>query len=207
MRKYNKFFTALMFGLLFTTQAFSASLDKAVAQNNNTAEPTTRSDAVIFKIHDIKPIDKKDFKVIDVDTGSDASILINDNPEEYWTSDNTTAQLVIDMQKEYDICAVGHYPARLLLKVLMAAGISIPSKINEFVIEYVVSVSSDGKNYKKCAEGLFRVLGSEEYVTFPETRARYVKFEAISTAGKFSERKEYENSKAIIGELTVYSKK
>ncbi len=57
MRKYNKFFTALMFGLLFTTQAFSASLDKAVAQNNNTAEPTTRSDAVIFKIHDIKPID------------------------------------------------------------------------------------------------------------------------------------------------------
>ena len=57
MRKYNKFFTALMFGLLFTTQAFSASLNKAVAQNNTTVEPTTRSDAVIFKIHDIKPID------------------------------------------------------------------------------------------------------------------------------------------------------
>lgn len=57
MRKYNKFFTALMFALFFANQAFSAATGNSKAQNVNAEEPTTRDNAVIFKIHDIKPVD------------------------------------------------------------------------------------------------------------------------------------------------------
>ena len=59
MRKYNKFFTALIFALMFANQAFSAATDSSKTQNVNAAEPTTRDNAVIFKIHDIKPVDNE----------------------------------------------------------------------------------------------------------------------------------------------------
>ena len=56
MRKYGKFFTTLMFGLLFTTQAFAATPNK---NKNTVIESTTRDNAVIFKIHDIKPVNNE----------------------------------------------------------------------------------------------------------------------------------------------------
>ncbi|MBQ2885523.1 MAG: hypothetical protein IJE43_17495 [Alphaproteobacteria bacterium] len=55
MRKYNKFFTTLMSGFLFVTQAFALTPNKNVTE----IEPTTRDNAVIFKIHDIKPVDNE----------------------------------------------------------------------------------------------------------------------------------------------------
>ena len=57
MRKYNNFFTTLMFGLLLVTQAFAAAPSKVSAKKPQAIEPTTRDNAVIFKIHDIKPVD------------------------------------------------------------------------------------------------------------------------------------------------------
>ena len=154
----------------------------------------------------VTPIDKAEFTATDMLTGKIADKLINDDPEDVWTSEYTTAEIVIDMKEQKDICAVGHYPARFLLKPLMQAGIPIPDKINEFVSEYSIELSTDGKAFTECAHGNFRIFGAEEIITFEQQTARYVKFKALSTTGKASARKEYLDSKVSIGELTVYTK-
>ncbi len=59
MRKYNNFFTALMFSLLVVTQAFAVSPNKSPIKGAGAITPTTRDDAVIFKIHEIKPVDNE----------------------------------------------------------------------------------------------------------------------------------------------------
>ena len=110
------------------------------------------------------------------------------------------------MKKEYDICAVSQYPPRFVLKVLMAQGIEIPEKANEFPVEYKISTSSDGIEFKEYANGIFRIFGAETVIDFEPHTARYVKFEVLSTSGKYSERKAYENAKVSISELTVYTK-
>ncbi|MBQ8606503.1 MAG: hypothetical protein IJ408_07160 [Clostridia bacterium] len=161
--------------------------------------PTTPAD-------DLVPINKENFSVTDAATGKDAALLINDDPEMWWTSDDVTAEVVIDMNNEYDVCALGQYPPRILLKKLMAAEIPIVDKANEFAIEYRVSTSLDGKTFAEQASGIFRIFGGENFITFPMHKARYVKFEALSTAGKFSGRKEYADAKISIGELTVFTK-
>lgn len=153
----------------------------------------------------LKPINKKGFTVTDVLTDKNADILINDDPENIWTSDFTTAEVVIDMKDQKEFCGIGHYPARILIKPLMAAGIPITEKINELVSEYEISVSNDNTNYTTVANGIFRIFGAEEIVTFKKQNARYVKFKALKTAGLASERKQNANAKVSIGELTVYS--
>ena len=151
-------------------------------------------------------IDKTDFTVTDVATGKDAALLINDDPEAWWTSDGTTAEVVIDMNKEHDICALGQYPPRIIMKKLRLAEIPIEDMANAFAVEYRVSTSIDGKNFTEQADGFFRIFGGENYIIFPMHKARYVKFEALSTAGKYSGRKDHADAKLSIGELTVFTK-
>ena len=59
MRKYNNFFATLMFGLLLAMNVSAATPNKAAAQKVGAIEPTTRDNAVIFKIHDIKPVSEE----------------------------------------------------------------------------------------------------------------------------------------------------
>ena len=59
MRKYGNFLTTMMFGLLLTAQSFAAAPNKNLANNAGAIEPTTRDNAVIFKIHDIKPVNNE----------------------------------------------------------------------------------------------------------------------------------------------------
>lgn len=153
-----------------------------------------------------EPIDKTDFTATDLCDGADASMLLNDNPEDIWTSGGTTAKILIDMKKEYCVCALGHYPARYLLKVLMAQGIEISDKAKEFPVEYKISTSTDGVNFKECASGIIRIFGSETIIDFEPHKARYVRFDVLSTTGKYSERKIYEDAKVSISELTVFTK-
>ncbi|MCM1323130.1 MAG: hypothetical protein NC218_03005 [Acetobacter sp.] len=51
--------TGILAALLFSTNLFAVSSASAAPQKANTPEPTTRNDAVIFKIHDIDPVSKE----------------------------------------------------------------------------------------------------------------------------------------------------
>lgn len=68
MKKITEILTALLFstGLLTSGYASAATANKA-----NTVEPTTRNDAVIFKIHDIVPVSKEG-----VVTGCDFTVTL-----------------------------------------------------------------------------------------------------------------------------------
>lgn len=58
MKKFGKIIVSLAVIICFSAQAFAAN-PKGTNTENVTAEPTTRNDAVIFKIHDIKPVDEE----------------------------------------------------------------------------------------------------------------------------------------------------
>lgn len=150
------------------------------------------------------PIDKTGFTAVDMISGADASKLINDDPHATWISQDTTCSIVIDMQEEKEIAALGHYPRPLNALQLRQAGIDLPEKISEFPSGYKLSTSCDGKTFTCRAEGLFRVFGGEEFIRFEKHTARYVKLEILSTCGAVSERKQFQNANVAIGELTVY---
>lgn len=67
-----KKFTGLLTALLFSTSLLFSGSAKAAATNKTTpVEPTTRNDAVIFKIHDIVPVSKEG-----VVTGCDFTVTL-----------------------------------------------------------------------------------------------------------------------------------
>lgn len=174
---------------------------------------TGRKGTPTTPVQNVTPISKKDFVTTDVLSGADASAVINDDPENWWTAENQTAEVIIDMQREYNICAIGQYPPRILIKKILPNGTVIRTDLNklgeiskEFVVDYRISTSTDGKNYTTCADGTIRIFGAETIIDFDEHKARYVKFEALCTAGKRSGRKECIDAPVSIGELTVFSK-
>lgn len=153
---------------------------------------------------ELTPIDKADFKATDISVGKNADTLINNNPEDCWISDNPNPVIVIDMNKEYDIKAVGHYPLRPIMGEIIEQGLYPNNIVTQYVSEYAISVSDNGKDYKLVTSGRLRVFGKEELITFEPVKARYVKFEVISSTGKACELPKYANSPVRIGELTVF---
>lgn len=150
------------------------------------------------------PLDKSEFTATELTTGKSAEEIINNDPTKEWQAECPTPEIVIDMKKEYPICAVGHYPFRVLIDQLLQPGYLESGRYAQFVSEYAVSVSVDGINYKECAHGRIRVYGGEHIITFPEVNARYVKFNVIDTTGRFGGYERYYNSLPCIAELSVF---
>ena len=154
---------------------------------------------------DLCAIDKSDFSATDIVKGCDAALLIDDDPSSVFTNNDKTAEIVIDMKKEYPVRAIGHYAPRCLAPEIKANGINLYEKICGFVSRYSVYTSKDNKDFYKAAEGVIRSFGKEEVIRFEPTEARYIKFVAHSTVGKECGRKAYENSKLHIAELAVFA--
>ena len=74
-----------------------------------------------------------------------------------------------------------------------------------FAAEYEISVSIDGENYEKCADGLVRIYGAEVIATFDAKKARYIKFDVKSTVGKLSGIPKYSDVPVMMNELTIFS--
>jgi len=150
------------------------------------------------------PIDKSTFLAFDEVSGRSAETLINENPLEAWISDCPTASVVIDMQKEHTVCAIGHFAENLKCTELRAAGIRSAELTAGFVSRYRISVSMDGENFHPCKSGILRIFGGEEIVTFPARRARFVQFDVLSTVGRESGWKQHADAGVRIGELTIF---
>lgn len=153
------------------------------------------------------PLDPSGFTAFEEKTGRDASVLLCGDPRRSWQAEAPETAVVIDMGKTQTVCALGHYPPHLTRTQLKEEGAFAPAKLAEFVHAYAISVSSDGVRYERCAEGIIRVYGGEEILSFPSCTARYIRFEVLSTAGRASERKQYADARPCIGELTVFTQK
>ncbi len=152
----------------------------------------------------ISPIEKSTFLAYDEISGKSAEPLLNENPLDPWGNGCMTASIVIDMQKEYEINAIGHYPAPIPTAEVRARKIKSADILAGFVSRCAVSVSTDGKNFRQCYSGIIRTFGGEEIITFAPVNARYVKFDALSTVGRESGWKAHADATVRIGELTVF---
>ena len=151
-------------------------------------------------------LDKSGFTAFDEAAGKAADALINNIPTESYESGCTMPSIVIDMQKEQAICAVGHVAPIMIRRPLMDAGVDLAARTAQFVSRLRISASCDGKNYTPCCERIARMYGKEEVFTFPETTARYVKFEVLSSVGRESEYPQFADATVSIAELTVFGR-
>ena len=149
------------------------------------------------------PVEKADLTAQDELTGSDASLLICDDPLKIWTAESGRASILIDMKQVRQIAGVSHYPFPVLRHLL--GGRPESRILAEFPSEYRISVSTDSETFTECAHGVFRVFGGEEIIGFEPCEARYVRLEILSTVGAASGLPAYREVPLSIGEITIYS--
>lgn len=154
----------------------------------------------------LTPLDKSEFTAWDEVSGQDAGVLINDDPWMDYNSSHQTASILIDMKKEYEICALSHITPAVFRDKMRELGLSICDKISGFACDYIISVSSDGNNFKECLKGSVREFGGEDIFMFPDVRARYVKFEVLNTVGKASELPQFADACLSMAEISVWKK-
>ena len=70
--------------------------------------------------------------------------------------------------------------------------------------KYRISTSLDGKEYTLCTEGRMRRFALEDIIPLGKIKARYIKFEVLSTVGLEYGRANYVNASLHLGGLTVY---
>lgn len=150
------------------------------------------------------PLDKTGFTVLEEESGKDASVLVNGNPLEKWSSELPCASYLIDMKEEKEFSALGHYSPYVIRKECKELGVDMCEFVALFVSNYEISVSSDGVHFTPCAKGQLRVFSGEEIVSFAPQKARYIRFRAINTTGA-EWRKAYADRPLQIAELSVFA--
>lgn len=151
-------------------------------------------------------LDKSGFTAFDEVSGKQADILLNNISTESYESGCTMPSIVIDMQREQTICAVGHVAPIMIRRPLMDAGVDLAARTAQFVSRLRISTSCDGEHYTPCCERIARMFGREEIFRFPETTARYVKFEVLSSVGRESDYPQFEGATVSIAELTIFGR-
>lgn len=164
-------------------------------------------------------IPKDGFTVTELESGKDASVLVNDDPRESFESELECATYLIDMQKEHEICALGHYTPYTDRKVLAQNPIvsqkilanfgrdkfpEVATAVSRFVSKYEIWTSTDGIHFEKRDEGQIRSFSGEEILHFPACRARFVKFKALNTTGR-EWRPFFDDLTLHIAELSVFA--
>ena len=157
-----------------------------------------------YVIDDLKPIDKKLFSITDQKWGTDATMLIDDNPDTVWVSQDTSCELVIDMGELRSISALGNYAVALDSARGPSMGDIMGHRESVFPLDYVISVSVDGINYDRVATGIFRTFVGEEIVRFEKREARYVKLYSARTTGKRLGKMPYAENPMKIAELSLF---
>ena len=158
---------------------------------------------------EITPIDMTGATAVDALTGDDAAGAIDGNVYEPWEARTGKASIVIDLGKECEIKALGLYP-RMIVR---------PSKSREYEkwlvwrepdfsstlpTSIAVYASVDGKTYEKCTDGICRMFGGENIFTFEPTKAKYVRFDILSTVGHDAVPHLWGDAKCSVANLTLF---
>jgi len=149
------------------------------------------------------PLNKERFTVLEVESGKDASVLVNGNPLETWRSDFPSATYLIDMKEEKEFSALGHYTPYVIRKECKDLGIDMCEVVAKFVSKYEISTSTDGIHFTVCSQGQIRCFSGEEILSFAPQKARYLRFRAVNTTGA-EWRKSYSDRTLHLAELSVF---
>ena len=164
----------------------------------------TGREPFIVNNDDLVPLSKCGVTVTEENTGEGASMLVCDDPYRGWTSKGQTASLLIDLKKEQNICALGHYGKVLLGAMMKETGLTPQHFLASRPYRYAISTSIDGESYTMRAKGVFRMIHGEEIIRFDAHNARYIRLEILSTTGQNSQRNKYFDVPLSMGELTLY---
>ena len=148
-------------------------------------------------------LDKTDFSVTELESGKDASVLVNGDPMEVFSSSLTSASYVIDMKKAQTVSALGHYSPFMDRKKLVE-DIKIENVLARLTSRYEIAVSLDGEDFTTVKTGQIRVFSGEEVLCFEPCPARYVRFTVISTVGGAGTLEKYRDEKVWIAELSLF---
>ena len=155
------------------------------------------------KIKKLAAIDKAGVMAFDRVSGKAAEAIINDDPAKPWSSGFATADLIFDMGQAQPVTALSHYPFwvdRYVVETKGSSGLTL----GEFPCRYRVSVSDDGEHFRRVADGVFRIFGSEETIRFKKTKARFVRLELLATTGKVWGRDGLTDCPLTVGEITLW---
>lgn len=162
-----------------------------------------------FTEPELTPIDISGADAVDILTGDDASGAIDGDVYTPWEAKGEKASILIDLKEEKEIKALGLYP-RMIVR---------PSKSREYEkwlvwrepdfastlpTDIAIYASVDGKTFEKCADGSCRMFGGENIFTFEPTKARYVRFDILSTVGRDAAPHLYGNAKCSVANLTLF---
>ena len=163
------------------------------------------------KEKELIPVDKKGITCIDEQSGTDAALVINDDPTTPWRSEGTTASLLFDLSREEKITAFSIYPKFLTwteLKENNPLGLKRdelpPGRLKEYPSKYRLWASKDGENFTRVSQGIFRSFGLEETIRFDRTDAIYLRLEILETVGRAWQREEFADAQITIGEISFW---
>ena len=165
----------------------------------------TGREPIPYRIDDLTPIDKADFRITDAN-GTDVSMLIDDDPQTEWESASGKCTLTIDMAKVRSIAALGNYATFVETPVPPPKDVGMVQGLLEgvFPTDFVISLSTDGENYEEVARGVFRSFAGEEIIRFAPQKARYVKFEILSTTGQRLGRSPFDTLPLKLCEISLF---
>lgn len=155
-----------------------------------------------YKEQELTQIDSQPFTATDLVAECDAEKAVRGDHTAPYTSENNTATILIDMNGEHEVSAVGYSTPRIPR--------TAPNAHSECVINHVryprrirISTSLDGENFAVAYTGGVRTYSGEEIFQFERRRARFVKFEALNTVSEEYGRAEYFDKGIVVGILSV----
>ncbi len=154
------------------------------------------------KSYDLIPYDN--YKAYD-EVGNDLSVIKNDNIWRDHIFDGKSASVILELNEDTALCALGITHKKLSWADMRAKGEKTADYLQGFVSKYRISVSSDGKEYKEVKRGVIKVFGDEVILDFAPTSAKFIKFEALSTVGYESDFPKYLDANVRIANISIYN--
>lgn len=157
------------------------------------------------KLPAVRPLDMSGFSAVEADGGADASVVINGDLFTSYHSDKQTASILIDMKEERRITALGLFaPYVLRTNEKIGDHYKLTEAVESIPADVAIYTSKDGKVFEKQADAYCRIFADENIIRFAPTDARYVRFDVLSTVGRYSGKPKYADAKAAIGNLTLF---
>ncbi len=157
------------------------------------------------KLPAVRPLDMSGFSAVEADSGADASVVINGDPFTSYHSDKETTSILIDMKEERRIAALGMFaPYVLRTNEKIGDRYKLTEAVETIPADVAVYTSKDGKVFEKQADAYCRIFADEDIIRFSPTDARYVRFDVLSTVGRYSGNPKYAGAKAAIGNVTLF---
>ncbi|MBE6713502.1 MAG: discoidin domain-containing protein [Ruminococcaceae bacterium] len=150
------------------------------------------------------PLAKEKLSVYDRISGQEIPTLVNDDPMDPWITEHGKADLIFDLGEEAEFSALSHYPYWVEHAMMTKKWVEDHLYIQRVPSKYRISTSRDGKTFERIAMGHFRIFGGEETIRFDKQKARYLRLEILSTAGKEWGRKDSVDSPLAMAEFTFW---